>query len=890
MSAKPNPDDAQRFGLTIFTDKKATNRGNCTSSIDGLIDLIDKSTAIKKDNLPLFKLATFGDKRTDKGCLRHDGNVLTVTGCEGDYDAEQMQLEQAYHLLDAAGVETLIYSTPSSEPDAPRFRVIAPFAQSLTGTEDEMRVQRAAMARRLDNVLGGVLASESYWLSQSFYFGRVMGHPPVQRLRTEGKRVDEMPELDLIQPAKIDNKKGSTKTEQDTDSDSELVRRILQGDHRHNAVRALTARYVARGMGAASVVQAIHGLMNGSDLPRDDKFKKRYDEVAKLVEGAVKKGYAPPGTSTDRPVISIRAGRITEAQDAVAGVIAEKAEAFGLYVNNSRLVKPYTVLREGFPGPDGKREAVESLEMVPRTLATFRTVINRACAFEQWRQDKNKRPYAAKVDCPKDLAQALFEAPDEWTEWARIERMSEVPLFDGSKLYCGPGLVGATWVRSPDGVALAKTLNKAAAVAAFARLREYLREFPFATPADEAAAMALFMTAALRPSLGAAPGFLLDKNDYGVGASTLGRAAGVIALGRAPPVLIVSKNEEEFEKMLGAALMQARPVIALDNVSEGEPLRGKTLTQMLTEPHCEPRVLGVSQNVVCDTSRLVVATGVNISVFDDLARRFIKSRMEAKMENPADRRFERPNLIEDIRKERVQILSDVFTITACFLRSGASVQSADLAGFDQFVRWVAKPLVWLGMCDIVQSSRAAKAANLDDVLLGQILPLWKALQNPRGMTVRDVLASGKWGGQQKVDVDSLRRLFGEATNADENNSEPDLSARKIARWVSRMKGRVRGQLRFTQDGENEQGLLWKATGLVDGKDVDDADAGTDSPAATDQTVGTGGPGSTGSNGELSPLLREELKKCSSRGRGKTSPARPVEPAAPHPRGKGGRRK
>jgi hypothetical protein len=314
---------------------------------------------------------------------------------------------------------------------------------------------------------------------------------------------------------------------------------------------------------------------------------------------------------------------------------------------------------------------------------------------------------------------------------------------------------------------------------------------------------------------------------------------------------------------------------------------------MLTEPQCEPRVLGVSRNVVCDTSRLLFATGVNIHVVDDLTRRFIKTRMESKLENPADRRFERPNLIDEIRHQRVQILSDIFTITACYLRSGASVQSADLVGFDQFVRWVAKPLVWLGLPDIIQSSRVAKSSNPDDVLLGQVLPLWKELQNPRGMTVRDVLHDGKWSGLLKHSVDELRRLFGDATNAREDKGVPELSARKIARWIGRMEGRVRGLWRFRRDPqETEQGVLWKAAGLDD-NDVDDADAGTDSDTATGQTVGgvaAGNPGSTGSNGELSSPLREELKKCSSRTRYKTSPFGPSGPAAPHPRGKGGRRK
>jgi hypothetical protein len=44
---------------------------------------------------------------------------------------------------------------------------------------------------------------------------------------------------------------------------------------------------------------------------------------------------------------------------------------------------------------------------------------------------------------------------------------------------------------------------KAAADAALARVKDWLNEFEFATDMDKAVAVALLLTAALRPSLGA---------------------------------------------------------------------------------------------------------------------------------------------------------------------------------------------------------------------------------------------------------------------------------------------------------------------------------------------------------------------------------------------------
>ena len=51
------------------------------------------------------------------------------------------------------------------------------------------------MLARLNGVLGGVLGGESFALSQSFYYGRVEG-APFAIYQTEGKRIDDLPELD----------------------------------------------------------------------------------------------------------------------------------------------------------------------------------------------------------------------------------------------------------------------------------------------------------------------------------------------------------------------------------------------------------------------------------------------------------------------------------------------------------------------------------------------------------------------------------------------------------------------------------------------------------------------------------------------------------------------
>ena len=91
-----------------------------------------------------------------------------VTGCEADYDGEQISVDQAKDIIDKAGIEALIYTSPSHLPDKPRWRIVCPFS------ERQQPERRAQMVARLNGLFHGALAAESFTLSQSYYYGHVV--------------------------------------------------------------------------------------------------------------------------------------------------------------------------------------------------------------------------------------------------------------------------------------------------------------------------------------------------------------------------------------------------------------------------------------------------------------------------------------------------------------------------------------------------------------------------------------------------------------------------------------------------------------------------------------------------------------------------------------------
>jgi hypothetical protein len=163
--------------VTFFKDYAAQRYTTENLTLPELQERILQRSARKKADLPWLKLATFGSKRSDKGSLRHDHNVLQITGVELDYDDEKIAFDDAVQVLRAMGISALIYTSPSHSPAAPRWRIIAPTSKSCP---PDMRAKLVARVNGfMKSKLGveKIAASESFTLSQAYYYGYVMNKP-----------------------------------------------------------------------------------------------------------------------------------------------------------------------------------------------------------------------------------------------------------------------------------------------------------------------------------------------------------------------------------------------------------------------------------------------------------------------------------------------------------------------------------------------------------------------------------------------------------------------------------------------------------------------------------------------------------------------------------------
>ena len=112
--------------ITLFKDLFPTGK---EEAILLKKSIIAPRTWPDKKSMPLMVMATFGDKTSEakpngrggytKPVLRHQGNMISLTGAELDYDNKDdlnYPLEKVEEILKTAGIGGWLYTSPSHTP------------------------------------------------------------------------------------------------------------------------------------------------------------------------------------------------------------------------------------------------------------------------------------------------------------------------------------------------------------------------------------------------------------------------------------------------------------------------------------------------------------------------------------------------------------------------------------------------------------------------------------------------------------------------------------------------------------------------------------------------------------------------------------------------------
>jgi hypothetical protein len=307
---------------------------------------------------------------------------------------------------------------------------------------------------------------------------------------------------------------------------------------------------------------------------------------------------------------------------------------------------------------------------------------------------------------PWKLLERVLQMPDDLL-FPELRNLSAVPTLNRQE----PGYDPASelflafpreaFPKAPD------QPTRADAEAAFARLSSPFREYVFKDDASRAVALSGLMCAVARTSMQSCPLHAISAGNSGDGKTKIANMVGMIARGRKPSHMAYGPSEEEVEKRVTARLMSnASAVLSLDNIAEGQPLRGIFLCIMLTENPLETRRLGAHINVELDTTVLVLATGCKLQIVGDLLRRSVMCTIGTG--NIANKdRVHTFDPVEEVEANRPQLVVDVLTIIRAWIAAGKPLPAGynSIPSFEDY-DLIRGPLLWLGQADPADSQKA----------------------------------------------------------------------------------------------------------------------------------------------------------------------------------------
>jgi hypothetical protein len=498
-----------------------------------------------------------------------------------------------------------------------------------------------------------------------------------------------------------------------------------------------------------------------------------------------------------KPVITLSAEEHAVNAAAVAALAADPS----LYQRGAMLVR---VLRDGSPAAAGvRRPLAPRIEAIPRELLR-----ERLTAVASWVSLRETKIGAQESPAhPPGWCVGAVHARGTWEGIRHLEAVVEYPILrpDGTLLQ-EPGYDPATGLLlEPAGPlpTIPTRPARADAVRARDRLLGLVSDFPFAGDVYRAAWLAALLTPPARFAVhGPAPLFLVDANVRAAGKGLLLDTIALIATGERFTVATYTDDEDELRKRITSLVLGGDRLVLFDNL--GGKFGNATLDAALTATSWRDRMLGINRMVEAPIYATWYATGNNVSIGADTARRICHIRLESPEERPENRRdFRHPDLRSHVQAHRAELLADVLTILRAHAVAGRP-GAEQLPAWGSYESWssvVRAAVVWIGLPDpgatrIVLQDQADVSAGAMGILLDSLRRLDP---NGHGLTAAELVALAKGDGEAEL-RDAVEALAGR------------LDARTLGNRLRAYRRRIFGGLYLDRAGKAHQAAKWAAFG------------------------------------------------------------------------------
>jgi hypothetical protein len=339
---------------------------------------------------------------------------------------------------------------------------------------------------------------------------------------------------------------------------------------------------------------------------------------------------------------------------------------------------------------------------------------------------------------------------------------------------------------------------------------EVIEDFPFATDAHKAAWLSGVLTPLARYAFhGPAPLFLYDANVRGCGKGLLIDVTSLITAGREMARMSLPRDDDETRKRITALAVAGEPEILIDNLPAGG-FGSPSLDAALTATSWSDRILG--QTAMVSGVPLYAtwyATGNNVILVGDTARRVVHIRLESAEENPEQRSgFHHPDLLAWVRDERPRLTAAAITILAAYCAAGRpDMRLTPWGSFEAWSALVRQVVVWIDLPDPgTTRTELTSQSDREAVALRQLFAGWEEMDSADvGMTVAAVLRELT---EHPTEYDALRDALHELAPPKDGKS---LNPRSVGAKMHHLRRRVIGGKYFDRRDTN-RGAVWKVRG------------------------------------------------------------------------------
>lgn len=477
---------------------------------------------------------------------------------------------------------------------------------------------------------------------------------------------------DLLQPAGAGQRRAAP-----------IPERIAAGG-RNNTLTSLGGSMRRRGVGGDAIeaaLLAVNAAQCDPPLPADEvqaiaKSVSRYAPPAPSANGNGTAAIASAQSSDALPIIIVSNRHLRELSDDAYSVLLAANDPPQVYQYGGQLAR--------VTAADGRA----GVQLLDPTMLRYR--LSRVADFMAVKMLKDGTQQQSWV-APSDRLIADILAYPEWPDMPALSGVVTAPVVSPSgqvRIEAGYDPATGLYYHAGDALTIGdiEPTPEHVAWAVGLILDDLLGDFPFKDAASRANAVALLILPFARPLIeGCTPLHILNAPTPGTGKTLAARVATLPFNPDGPAVMTAGQDEDEWRKRITSLLSGGTSHLLIDNI-KGALVSG-SLAAALSTPLWTDRILGKSQTITLPNRAVWIATGNNIAVDTEMARRSVWIRLDSNAERPWTRNgFKHASLGEWALENRGDLVTAALVLIRHWFNIGCPPGQPTIGGFESWAR------------------------------------------------------------------------------------------------------------------------------------------------------------------------------------------------------------